>query len=225
MGTTNLTSLRLDNFNFWILLLSQSVWNSCFWISAWQSARICSLYRSRRILICSFFWAAARNFSNTWNLWIKRFHNGSLRSIMTGGRRQTKRWTFFLRVTNLSTARCIFSLLTQWWKGRSVDGVVIDLQVLEVWGPAVAGGLLDEDFSGLWDLVAVDEVGLITCERCVVDQKVRLFCHETHKGFISESTKLRRWNERSRRCIGKWLRQMKSAKEGSKRQAHDTWVV
>ena len=40
-------------FIFWILLPSQSAWNSCFRISAWQSARICSLCRSRRVLICS----------------------------------------------------------------------------------------------------------------------------------------------------------------------------
>ena len=39
------------SFNFWILLLSYSAWNSCFRISASQSARICSLCRSKRVLI------------------------------------------------------------------------------------------------------------------------------------------------------------------------------
>ena len=38
-------SLRWDSiipFNSWILLLSESAWNSCFWISVLTSARICS---------------------------------------------------------------------------------------------------------------------------------------------------------------------------------------
>ena len=38
-------------------------------------------------------------------------------------------------------------------------------------GPAVAGGLLDEDLSGLCDLVVVDEIGLTTCEKIVVGLK------------------------------------------------------
>ena len=33
--------------------------------------------------------------------------------------------------------------------GRSADGVVTDFPIMQVRGPAVAGGLLDEDFSGL----------------------------------------------------------------------------
>ena len=42
---------------------------------------------------------------------------------------------------------------------------------MQNWGPAVAGGLLDEYVSGLWDVVVVDEIGLITCERVVLGQK------------------------------------------------------
>ena len=38
--------------------------------------------------------------------WVKRFHNGSPRSIMTEGRQ-----AFFFSVIGSSTARCIFSLL------------------------------------------------------------------------------------------------------------------
>ena len=40
--------------NFRTLLLSQSAWNSCFFISAWHSARICSFRLSNRVLICAF---------------------------------------------------------------------------------------------------------------------------------------------------------------------------
>ena len=39
---------------------------------------------------------------------------------------------------------------------------------MQIWGPAVAGGLLDENVSGLWDVVVVDDVGFITCERIVL---------------------------------------------------------
>ena len=42
------------SLNFCILLRSWSALNSCFLISAWQSSRICSLCRSRRVLICQF---------------------------------------------------------------------------------------------------------------------------------------------------------------------------
>ena len=39
--------------NFRAFLRSESAWNSCFLISAWHSARICSLYRSERVLMCA----------------------------------------------------------------------------------------------------------------------------------------------------------------------------
>ena len=41
------------SLNVCILLRSKLAWNSCFLISAWQSARICSLCRSKRVLICA----------------------------------------------------------------------------------------------------------------------------------------------------------------------------
>ena len=47
-------SLRWDSiipFNFWVLLLSESAWNSCFWISVLTSAIIRSFCLSKRILI------------------------------------------------------------------------------------------------------------------------------------------------------------------------------
>ena len=50
-------SLRWDSIipiNSWILLLSESAWNSCLWISALKSARICSFCLSKRTLMVSF---------------------------------------------------------------------------------------------------------------------------------------------------------------------------
>ena len=90
---------------------------------------------------------------------------------------------------SLSTARWIFSLLSeQWWRERSADGVVTDLRVMQVRRPAVAGGLLDEDFSGLWDLVVVDEVGLITCERIVSIKVPNSSFAEAHRELLPEPT-------------------------------------
>ena len=51
---------------------------------------------------------------------------------MTDRRRLTWQQAFVKRVMSLSTARWIFSLLSeQWWRERSADGVVIDLQVMQ----------------------------------------------------------------------------------------------
>ena len=51
-------SLRWDfiiPLTSWILLLSESVWNSCSWISALESARICSFCRSKKSPDCFVF--------------------------------------------------------------------------------------------------------------------------------------------------------------------------
>ena len=53
---------------------------------------------------------------------------------------------------------------------------------MQVRGPSVAGGLLDENFSGLREVVVVEELGLITCERGVVDQRVRLLIRASAQG-------------------------------------------
>ena len=67
---------------------------------------------------------------------------------MTDRLRLTWQQAFVRRVISLSAARWIFSLVSgQWWRERSADGVAIHLQVMQVWGPPVAGGFLDEDFS------------------------------------------------------------------------------
>ena len=59
---------------------------------------------------------------------------------------------------------------------------------MQVRGPGVAGGLLDENFSGLCEVVVVKEVGLITCERGVLDQMARLLIRGSAQGFNSEPT-------------------------------------
>ena len=53
---------------------------------------------------------------------------------------------------------------------------------MQVRGPGVAGGLLDENFSGPSEVVVVEEVGLITCERGVVDQRARLLIRGSAQG-------------------------------------------
>ena len=140
---------------------------------------------------------------------------------MTYRQRLTWQQAFVRRVISLSTARWIFSFLSeQWWRERSADGVVIDLQVMQIWGPGVAGGLLDEDFSALWDLVVVDEVGLITCERSVLDQRVRLLIRwSAHR--TSHRTNLHgrwrwRWRWRSGEWKGRWERRWRVQSRGSK---------
>ena len=109
------------SFNFSILLLSYSAWNSCFRISAWQSARICSLCRSRRVTICSFselcLWVS---WQRSWLMSLQ--NNGFSRSIMTDWRRQTGRQAFFFfRVIGSSSARM---------KERLTDGDVIAVEVI-----------------------------------------------------------------------------------------------
>ena len=155
MSTINFSFLRLDHFIQ--LLKTSSViigLEFVFRISAWQSARTCSLCRSRRILICSLsgLWLGiSRTFEI---LWVKRFHNGSHRSYMTDRQRLTWQQTFFKRVISLSTARWFFSLLSElWWRERSADGVVTDLRVMQVRRPRVAGLTPGEKISvvsGKW---------------------------------------------------------------------------
>ena len=92
---------------------------------------------------------------------------------------------------------------------------------MQVRGPGVAGGLLDENFSGLWEVVVVEEVGLITCERCVVGPRVRLLIRQSAQGILLRQHPHGRWSERSGGWSRRWERQVESAKRGSKRdQTH-----
>ena len=79
----------------------------------------------------------------------------------------------------------------------------------------------------------VKELGLITCERGVVDQRVRLLIRRSAQG-ISCSCNVHIEEEKVEVKVQEdevedEKRQMKSAKRGSKReqtitQAHDTWM-
>ena len=99
------------------------------------------------------------------------------------------------------------------------------------WSPCHAGTrasccwrVLEEIVSGLWEVVVIEEVGLITCERCVVDQKGQTPNSAKCTGDLAPA----RGSKRSGGWRRRWERQMKSAKKGSKRentQAHETWII
>ena len=126
-------------------------------------------------------------------------HQRSHRSHVTDRRRLTGRQTFVRRVISLFTARCIFSFLSeQCWKENSSDDENIDLRVKQVCGLAVTGGLLDEDFSGHWDVVVVDEFGLFTCERIVVGQSAKLLIRGRAQCTSPEPTHMEYENEDQR---------------------------
>ena len=93
-------------------------------------------------------------------------------------------------------------------------------------------GSLEENLSGLWVVEIVEEVGLITCERRVIGQRARLLIGRSAQGILLRQHPHGRGKGRSQSSggwSGRWERQMKSAKWGSKRdqtltQAHDTWM-
>ena len=161
-------SLRWDSKNpliSWILLLSRTAWNSCLWISAWQSARVFSFWRSTRNLICSFSESRLGVHARTSPI----SHDRQTTTDLT---------TNFLHQSD----RLVFSLL--WWRERSTDGVVIDLQVMQVRGRRVAGLLPDEDFSSLWVVEIVKDVGLVTFEKSVVGRRARLLIWRSASGIL-----------------------------------------
>ena len=110
---------------------------------------------------------------------------GSPRSYMTDRQGLTWQQTFFKRVISLSQVRWFCSLLNeQWWRERPADGVVTELRVMQVRGPCVAGLLLVENFSGLWVVVVVEEVGLTTCGRLIIGQRARLLIGRSAQGIL-----------------------------------------
>ena len=78
-----------------------------------------------------------------------------------------------------------------------------------------------KNFSCLWEVVVV-EVGLITCERSVVDQRARLLIRGSAQEVQLRTDPHRRWSEKSGGWSRRWERQMKSAKRGSKREIKNT---
>ena len=157
------------SFNFWISTSSvikglEFVFsNLCLTVS--EDLLPLSVQKNPDLLT---FWAVARSFSDVWNLWVKLFHNGSLRSMTD--RRLIGRQTFVLRVINWCTVRIFFSVLgEQWWRERYADGDVTVLEVIQ--GPVLAWGFLDVRFSSLRDVVVI---GLITCERVVLSKSAKV---------------------------------------------------
>ena len=209
-----LISLRWDSiipFNVWILPVSSSAWNLCFWISALQSARICSFCRSRRILICSLS-ESRLGFS----LMLELSELSSCTGIPVLSDKLVygplvllaPEWTIVKR------AHCRWC--RHWFP--------------QVRGPCVSGGLLDENFSGLWEVVVVEGLGLITCERNVVDKGVRLLICGSAQGTSLRTDPHGRWRWRSGGWSRRWDREtVKSAKwrveERSDTQAHETWMT
>ena len=169
-STINLTSLRLDNSIHFLDTSSVIIGLELV------SLNLCSTI-SENLLFLSFqknpdlLWVTTWVFSDVWDKRIKLIRNKSPGSNMTDRQRLTWQQAFVMRVISSSSARWIFSLLSeQWWRERSADGVVTDLRVMQVREPAVAQRLLDEKFSGLWEVVVVQEFWLITCERMVYRQ-------------------------------------------------------
>ena len=156
-----------------------------FWISAWRSARIGSLCRSRRVLICSLSEVSLR-FLGARHKWA---NNGSHRSIMTNWRRQTGRQTFSFRVIGSSSARIREGL---------ADG---DVTVAEVFRePLLARGLL-----GVFDKSLCDEVvvGLMTCGGVILGQGAKVLsgsvqgvCPPHPGSWRCRAVGTARWSER-----------------------------
>ena len=96
------------SLNFCTLLRSYSAWNSCFLISARQSARICSLCQSKSPDL----FATIHNGFPRSIVTVVTVYNGLVRSIMRHWRRrQTRRQAFSFGVIDLSSV-CIKEHLT-----------------------------------------------------------------------------------------------------------------
>ena len=146
---------------------------------------------------------------------------------MTNRRRLTGRQTFVRRVISLSTARCIFSRMSeQWWWERSADGIVIEFQIMRVQGPVIAGGFLEEEFSSLCH---VEVVGLTTCEKIVLRNSAWLLIRKSAQGSCHPHGRRRwpgEWKREDEREDGKQRVQGRVARESSNTQhADDTCMT
>ena len=97
--TNSLRWSSIIPLNSWILLLSESAWESCLWISALRTSIICSLSFKENPDSFVFHFA-------TWSLFLARtkFVYGSLRP-WAYDKRLSRRLTFFIRVRSLSSVR------------------------------------------------------------------------------------------------------------------------
>ena len=137
----------------------------------------------------------------------KSANNGSRRSIMTDGRRQTRRRAFFFRVIGSSSARV---------KERLADGDVIVVEVIRE--PLLARGLL-----GVFDISLCDEVvvGLITCGRNR-SRPGRQGPQRKYAGYLSTTLrKLKMSGSRNSKVIREMMRkEMKSKRSEATLTAH-----
>ena len=78
-----------------------------------------------------------------------------------------------------------FSLLNeQWWRERLPDGLIVEFRGKQVRGHRVAGLLLEEDFSSLWVVEVVRDVGLISCGRSEFCQGAKLLVWRSGSGYL-----------------------------------------
>ena len=126
-----------------------------------------------------------------WRLkWVIKLISRSPFSYMTDRQRLTWQQTFLKESAKLVYGPPVL-LPPEWtavkralcrWCSHRTHG-------MRVRGPHVAGWLVDENVSGLWVVEFVEELELITCEKRVVDQSVRLLIRGSAQGIsLSEPT-------------------------------------
>ena len=148
--------------NSWILLLSDSAWSLCFWISDLTPARICSFCLSRRRLICSL--SGSRLDFRFWD----KFELGSytgfpvhvrVKKDWAGNKLSSWEWWVFLRFAGSSRS----------WLNNSEDSAFLT--------SSSSGFILEDRSMSLWVVGVVDQVGLIKCRRsCLGHTAILSFC-------------------------------------------------
>ena len=169
-------------FNSWILLLSESAWTSCLWISVPTSARICSVCLSRRILILSFSTSRL-----DFRFWHELSSYTGLPVLVCAKKGLSLQQTLFTRVISLSQVRWFFSLLhEQWWRERFSDSLIVEFRIarVRILRVYVAGFILEDRCRSLRVVEVVEVVGLITCERVVYRHGAILLIVRECSGFM-----------------------------------------
>ena len=206
MSTTSFFFLRLDHF---IQLLNTSsviiglefvFSNLCLSVSE-ESA----LFVIPEESLFAHFLSCVSEFLEHSKFVSQMVHNGSPRSIMTDGRRQTVR---FLRVIGSSSARI---------RERLADGDVIVVE--GILGPLLDQGFPGVVFSSLRDVVVV---GLITCERVVLGKSAKVIFGGGAQGICPPHPG--RWSWRAEGRIGWYERRWwgRKGKWSRRRESHQT---